>query len=195
MDPQGGSPGLEAVSCPDAGLPDLARMSASQRGRVLVARTARFAGAFLRWVDSRACGRLTYPRLRLLEALHAGGPAKMAELATQLGISARNMTALVDTLEDARLVVRRPHPSDRRATLIELTPVGIGAAETSLGPGLDAMATIFDGMSLPDQQEYLKALGQLLDAMGGSFEPAAGLSEPARGADGPPQLHHIGEPG
>lgn len=148
-------------------------MDDSQRGRVLVARTARFAGAFLRWVDSRACGRLTYPRLRLLEALHAGGPAKMAELATQLGISARNMTALVDTLEEAHLVVRRSHPGDRRATLIELTPVGIGAAETTLGPGLDAMATIFDRLSLTDQQQYLKALGQLLEGMDSRPEPAS----------------------
>jgi DNA-binding MarR family transcriptional regulator len=194
MDPQAASAGQEAVSCPDAGLSELAQMDSSQRGRVLVARTARFAGAFLRWMDSRACGRLTYPRLRLLEALHSGGPAKMADLATQLGISARNMTALVDALEEARMVVRRPHPGDRRATLIELTPVGIGAAETTLGPGLDAIAELFDRLTLPDQQQYLTALGELLEAMDSHPEPTASSPDPVAGADSPRQLHRAGEP-
>lgn len=165
MGPHAASPGQDASGCADTEPGDIARMDDSQRRRVLVARSARFAVAFLRWMDSRACGRLTYPRLRLLEALHSGGPAKMADLAGQLQISARNMTALVDALQDAQLVVRRPHPSDRPATLIELTPGGIGAAETSLEPGLDAMAELFDGLSAREQRQYLKALGQLLDAM------------------------------
>ena len=193
-DPQADSPAQEAGSCPGAGLPDLARMDDSQRGRVLVARTARFAGTFLRWVDSRADGRLTYPRLRLLEALHSGGPAKMADLATLLGISARNMTALVDALEEARLVVRRPHPSDRRAILIELTPGGIGAAETTLGPGLGAMARLFDRLSLRDQQQYLRALSQLLEGMDSPPGPMTSSPDPVAGADSAQQPDRSGEP-
>lgn len=190
-----GAPAQEASDCAGTGVPDLAPMDDSQRGRVLVARTARFAVAFLRWVDSRACGRLTYPRLRLLEALHAGGPAKMAELATQLGISARNMTTLVDALQEAHLVERRPHPSDRRATLIELTPVGIGAAETTLGPGLDAMASLFDRLSPQDQQQYLETLSQLQESMNARPEPAASSSGPVDDGGGPRLLDHAGEPG
>jgi DNA-binding MarR family transcriptional regulator len=146
---------------------------------VLAACSARFAAAFLRWMDSRACGRLTYPRLRVLEALHADGPAKMADLGAQLGISARNMTAVVDALEEAGLAARRPHPADRRATLIELTPDGIRAAETTLGPGLDAMAELFGRLSLPDQQHYLSVLRRLLEAMDG--QPA----RPARQTPAP----------
>jgi DNA-binding MarR family transcriptional regulator len=180
MGPQAESPWQDATSCPGAGLQDLAWMDDSQRRRVLVAQTARFAGAFLRWMDSRACGHLTYPRLRLLEALHSGGPAKMTDLAGQLGISARNMTTLVDALEEAHLVIRRPHPGDRRATLIELTPGGIGAAKTALEPGLDAIAELFDGLSLADQQHYLKALGHLLDVMGGQPDAADRPGEPTR---------------
>lgn len=175
MSPPAASSGQHESGCADTGLPDLAPLDESQRRRVLVARSARFAVAFLRWMDSRACGALTYPRLRLLAALHSGGPAKMTDLAAQLGISPRNMTALVDALEQARLVARRPHPRDRRATLIELTPGGIGAAQTSLEPGLDAMAELFDHVSLQDQQHYLKVVGQLLDAMG-----AAVTAEPQR---------------
>ncbi len=109
----------------------------------------------------------------------------MADLAAQLGISARNMTALADALEAAQLVVRRPHPSDRRAILIELTAGGIGAAETSLGPGLDAMARLFDRMPVQDQQQYLAAIGQLLEVMASPLEPAVSPAGPGPVTAGP----------
>jgi DNA-binding MarR family transcriptional regulator len=173
--------------CPGGGPPDIAGMDDSQRRRVLVASTARFAGSFLRWVDSRACGPLTYPRLRVLEALKTAGPAKMADLADQVGISARNMTAVVDALEQAGLVARRPHPADRRAILIELTPGGVRAVETTLGPGLDAVAELFGGLSLREQKQYLKVLGRLLDAMQSPVPPAPGTAHRAAATPVPDQ--------
>jgi hypothetical protein len=54
-----------------------------------------------------------------------------------------------------------------------LTPGGIAAAEAALGAGLNAMATLFDGLSRKDPQHYLKVLGQLLDAMNSPPVPAA----------------------
>ena len=78
---------------------------------------------------------MNYARLSLLQALHCGGPAIMRDLGTQLGATPRNMTAMVDTLEQAQLVVRRPHPNDRRATMIELSPAGARAAD-GIGPRL-----------------------------------------------------------
>jgi DNA-binding MarR family transcriptional regulator len=89
----------------------------------------------------------------------------MRELADQLGLSARNMTSMVDALEDAKLVERRPHPSDRRATLVQLTPGGIGAAQTALQPELDAMAQLFQEFSLEEEQQFLAILARLSDAM------------------------------
>jgi DNA-binding MarR family transcriptional regulator len=178
MGSQAAAPGPGVADCASAGPLDLARLDESQRRRVLTACSARFAVVFLRWMDSRACGRLTYPRLCLLEALHSGGPAKMADLAARLRISARNMTAVVDALEEAGLVIRRPHPRDRRATLIELTPSGVGAAQTALEPGLDTMAEPFGRLSLAEQQHYLAVLGRLLEAMDGSTA-APGRQTPA----------------
>jgi DNA-binding MarR family transcriptional regulator len=142
-----------------AGLPE------AERRRRLVAETARFTSAFLRWMEGRACGGLTYARLRLLQALHCGGPAIMRDLGVQLGVSPRNMTAMVDALEDARLVVRRPHPTDRRATLVELSPDGAREAEQALEPRLDAMAELFEGFSPGEQQAFADALARLGRAM------------------------------
>ena len=108
-----------------AAQPVLADLPEAERRLALVAETARFAAAFLRWTDARAGDGLPYTRLRLLQTLHCDGPAIMRNLGDQLGASPRNMTAMVDALEDAGLVVRQPHPTDRRATLVALTPDGL----------------------------------------------------------------------
>ncbi len=153
---------------PGVGAPDgvsLAGLPEEERRRRLVAETARFTSAFVRWMEGRACGGLSYARLRLLQTLHCGGPAIMRDLGGQLGVSPRNMTAMVDALEDAQLVVRRPHPTDRRATLVELSPGGAREAEQALEPRLDAMAELFEGFSPDEQQAFADALFRLGQAI------------------------------
>jgi len=146
----------------EANLAGLAEVNGRQ---VLVGQTARFASCFLRWIDSRAGTGMTYVRLRLLQALHCRGPAIMRDLGIELGASPRNMTALVDALEDARLVVRRPHPGDRRATLIELSPAGVQEAEQSLGDQLDALSAIFADLSPAERDQFALAMDKLIKAM------------------------------
>ena len=71
---------------------------------------------------------LGFARGRVLWALHESGPVLMRALSQALGISPRTVTGLVDALEADGWVTRSPHPGDRRATIISLTP----AAETAL---------------------------------------------------------------
>jgi DNA-binding MarR family transcriptional regulator len=150
---------LLAAETPD-GL-SLADLPEAERRRLLVAETARFTSAFVRWMEGRACGGLSYTRLRLLQVLHCGGPAIMRDLGLQLGVSPRNMTAMVDALENAQFVVRRPHPTDRRATLVELSAAGAREAEQALEPRLDAMAELFEDFSAAEQQAFAEVLARL----------------------------------
>lgn len=149
-----------------AGQPPLASRPEAERRLALVAETARFAATFLRWTEARAGDGLPYTRLRLLQTLHCDGPAIMRNLGDQLGVSPRNMTAMVDALEEAGLVVRQPHPTDRRATLVELTPSGLTEAEQVLGPRLQAMAELFEGFTPAEQEAFSAALRRLGQAMG-----------------------------
>ena len=64
------------------------------------------------------------PRARLLRAMLELGMPRMSDLAAQLGLTARAITTAVDALEREGLLARRPAPGDRRAILVELTPVG-----------------------------------------------------------------------
>jgi DNA-binding MarR family transcriptional regulator len=89
----------------------------------------------------------------------------MRDLGNQLGTTPRNMTAIVDALEDAHLVVRRPHPTDRRATLIELSPAGAREAEERLGARLDAMSEIFAGLSPGEREQFSAAMSKLMRAI------------------------------
>jgi DNA-binding MarR family transcriptional regulator len=133
--------------------------------RELLEMTSRFAHGFLRWVDARPAGGLTYPRLRVLEALHCQGPAKMKTLADTLGLTARNMTAVADSLESEGLLRRVDHPSDRRVTLLELTDEGLAAADESLVPRLAEISRLFDELSPAARQQFHHTLAALVAAM------------------------------
>ncbi|CAM3537769.1 MarR family winged helix-turn-helix transcriptional regulator [Marinicrinis lubricantis] len=64
---------------------------------------------------------LSGPRLRLLLTVWQAEQIRMNELAHKLGIKPRTVTDFVDALERDGLIVRRPDPEDRRATLLLLT--------------------------------------------------------------------------
>lgn len=68
---------------------------------------------------------LTPSRHRLLRVLaRAGEPQRQATLAARLEVVPRSITSVVDDLQTAGLVERRPDPTDRRATLVALTEHG-----------------------------------------------------------------------
>jgi len=71
---------------------------------------------------SEALG-MSFGRARAIRRL-ARRPMSMGELAAMLGIDPPNATVLVDDLESQGLARRRPHPTDRRAKLVETTRKG-----------------------------------------------------------------------
>lgn len=60
-----------------------------------------------------------------LHALNRGGPATAAALADRVGLTPGSVSRMIDRLESAGLVQRRPDPHDRRKTLIEPTTEGL----------------------------------------------------------------------
>lgn len=70
---------------------------------------------------------MSFGRTRAVRRL-ARQPMSMKDLAKTLGIDPPNATVVVDELESAGLVRRKPHPSDRRAKLVEATRRGKAVA-------------------------------------------------------------------
>ncbi len=109
---------------------------------------------------------VTPSQARALGVLRRHGPLRLGDLAEHLRIVPRSVTEVVDALEERALVVRRPDPADRRATLVALTArgdevaAGIRAARTS-GAG-----SLFAQLPAPDRAELARILTALRDAAG-----------------------------
>ena len=67
---------------------------------------------------------LTLTRAQVLWILGESERMTQRELATKLKVTPRNVTTLIDALEETGFVRRTAHPTDRRATVIVLTPKG-----------------------------------------------------------------------
>src|SRR5262245_46939296 len=115
--------------------------------------TMEFVRAFDGWAQKAAQANSgeSPARLRLLYELHCNGPRKMADLAETLGVTPRNVTALVDALEGEHQVRRVPHPTDRRVTMIELADPEI-AIQRGMEAFRDAVAALFDDVSTDDRE-------------------------------------------
>jgi DNA-binding MarR family transcriptional regulator len=85
--------------------------------RILVGRLSRA----LRRYDH---GGLTPSRHSALATLDRRGAMRLGDLAAIEAISPPTLTRIVQRLEDAGLVARRPDPADARAALIDLTRAG-----------------------------------------------------------------------
>jgi DNA-binding MarR family transcriptional regulator len=111
--------------------------------------------------------KLSSQRLRILGSLHERGPRIMSDLKEELGVTATNITALIDTLENDGLVLRRPHPTDRRATVIELSAKA--KCEVALGcPAYkDRVAELFSVLSESECKEFAKTLEKLWNRLQG----------------------------
>ncbi len=96
--------------------------TASEVVMTLIATSHRLQRVFNTRLSSQARAvSLSGPRLRLLLAVEEMGRLRMGDLAEDLGVTARTVTTLVDALEREGLLARLPDPTDRRATLLELT--------------------------------------------------------------------------
>jgi DNA-binding MarR family transcriptional regulator len=103
---------------------------------------------------------LTLARQRLLLLLQSKGPLVSVDAARELAISPRAVSALVDGLEAMELARRVPHPTDGRASLVELTVAGRTAA-AQMAESLDRFA---DSLLGDRSAEELQATLDLVEA-------------------------------
>jgi DNA-binding MarR family transcriptional regulator len=67
---------------------------------------------------------LTFARYQVLGMLRWSGPITLGAVGHGLWITPATVTSAVDRLEGARLCRRASHPTDARATLVEITATG-----------------------------------------------------------------------
>ena len=92
------------------------------------------------------------------------GPRRITELATEERVTQPAITLLVNRLEERGWVKRVPDPSDGRAVLVSLTPVGEGVFERLRA---EYRALLHDEMAMLDDTEVavLAAAVEILDRL------------------------------
>ena len=74
--------------------------------------------------QARAVGDLTFSQLSALTSLQLAGALTPRELADTERVQPPTMTKIVGKLEERGLVVRTPHPTDRRQVILSATERG-----------------------------------------------------------------------
>ena len=106
---------------------------------------------------------LTGSQTGVLWFLHEYKELSLARLVELQGGTAANMTGMVQRLERDGLVRRKPHPTDRRIRLVELTPEGAARTRQARKAIEAAMGHLLEGASQEDLDVVLRVLQQVRD--------------------------------
>jgi DNA-binding MarR family transcriptional regulator len=101
-------------------------------------------------------------------------------LAERLAVPASRMVALVDRLEEAGLVERRPDPEDRRVRGLHLTRKGRGALERAGKIAIDYETRLCAGINREEREQLIDLLQKLQTS-----QTDLGGVHPGLGKDGP----------
>ena len=105
---------------------------------------------------------LSFPRYELLRllAFSRSGSLPITKASERLQVHVTSVTSAMKRLIDAGLVERRPHPTDGRTTLVEITADGrrvVAEATDALNTGVFSAP----GMSGPEQVALIDAIATL----------------------------------
>ena len=98
---------------------------------------------------------------RILAVLGDLGAASQADLGRAAALDRRDVTHTVRNLQARALVTRRPHPGDRRQTLVELTAAGTSTLERLDAVLAEAQTEVFASLTVDQRRTLLNLLQQL----------------------------------
>ena len=112
-------------------------------------------------LDAELVAAFGLPLLQYGVLLHlgrAGGQRPMGELAAATAFTSGGVTRLVDRMERAGLVERRPCPTDRRVHYVALTDAGLAMLERATAVHLEGLQRHMIGVFAPDEVTRLDAI-------------------------------------
>ena len=107
---------------------------------------------------------LTPALFGLLNVLGAREGAIQQELGSAMGVDPSTMVSLIDQLEAAGLAKRRPHPTDRRAREVVITPKGRRALERGRQMANQVEDEVLRGLSATERRDLLSLLRRALSS-------------------------------
>lgn len=110
---------------------------------------------------------LSFPRYELLRllAFSRSGALPITKASERLQVHVTSVTSAMKRLLDAGLVERRPHPTDGRTTLVEITDEG-RAVVAEATAALNAGVFVDPGMDDSEQVALIEAIASLRSSAG-----------------------------
>jgi DNA-binding MarR family transcriptional regulator len=108
---------------------------------------------------------LTRARAAVIMQLYRHGPSVQREISQALGVTPRYVTGLVDALEAEGWVVRGPHRTDRRATMVCLTESAQTAVKAMDAERRAWAAELFDAVPADDLAKFMNVIKVLDTAL------------------------------
>ncbi|WP_409495859.1 MarR family winged helix-turn-helix transcriptional regulator [Amycolatopsis sp. cmx-11-12] len=110
-------------------------------------------GTLTRVIEKRLSGALgiNSTDLSAMEHLTSEGPLTAKDLADRLRVSTAASTHIVDRLEKAGHIVRKPHATDRRKVLVEPVPDSMAKIFEQLHPLLSGVESLVEALSPGDR--------------------------------------------
>ena len=99
----------------------------------------------------------------MLTALRAHPALDQATLAGLIAFDRTTIGGVVDRLAQRGLLNRRPHPSDRRARALEITPAGVDLIER-IEPAVErAQSVMLSGLSASEAKAFVRLLEKAVE--------------------------------
>jgi DNA-binding MarR family transcriptional regulator len=113
---------------------------------------------FMEALEPIGIGPKEFLLMRFVQATQGRSQQALAE---RLGVPPSRMVALVDHLEDAGLIERRPDPDDRRVRGLYLTRKGRGALERAAKIAIDYETRLCAGINREEREQLIDLLQKL----------------------------------
>ena len=121
--------------------------------------------AQLQQLNFACCDVNSATQCSILTTLAREGDQTLSALTRGLNLDKAWLSRTTDSMVEGGLLIKAPHPADRRALLLQLTPAGAQQA-TLLDDQLNAQAgRVLGRLSSTDREPALRLLATLTDAL------------------------------
>jgi MarR family transcriptional regulator for hemolysin len=104
---------------------------------------------------------LTVPQFRTLRFINRSPGVSLSDAAEHIGLTLPSMSKIVDGLVTRQLVIRQPHPEDRRRLTLSLTPSGRAMLQAALEATQACLAEALQRLSDAQRAAVIDAMRTL----------------------------------
>ncbi|RKT71013.1 DNA-binding MarR family transcriptional regulator [Saccharothrix variisporea] len=114
----------------------------------------------------RVNSAISLTQVSALSTLHKCGPLTPGELAAKEGVQPPSMTRVIAALEEFGFATRRPHPTDGRQAIVELTEAGLAYIDEEVS-AREAWLDKRLAELTPEERAVLSRAAEIIDRMAG----------------------------